>query len=151
MALVGKPALVADVGNVVPARSRAFGVLHAGDVEKADRRQAGVLLEGTDQRLLSQRESLRVRRGKAGWKDWKEMPAEPAGWLIRAFSLIHAMGKGSKQPVHGRRGHPLNNFPVIHKQRSVANHLNRKGKIRINIKHMITTRLPGNRVAAVWT
>ena len=73
MALVGKPALVADVGNVVSGTQPRFGVLHAGDVEKADRRQAGVLLEGTDQRLLSQRESLRKcvegrRAGKIGKK-----------------------------------------------------------------------------------
>lgn len=73
MALVGKPALVADIGDIIPGTQPRFGVLNAGDIEEAARRQARVLLEGTDQRLLSQRESLRKcvegrRAGKTGKK-----------------------------------------------------------------------------------
>lgn len=58
MALVGKTALVANVGNIIPGAQPRFGVFHAGDVEEAARRQAGVLLEGANQRLLAQREAL---------------------------------------------------------------------------------------------
>lgn len=68
MALVGKAALVADVGDVVSGTQPRLGVLHAGDVEEAARRQAGVLPEGADQGLLAQRESLGKlveRRGAA--------------------------------------------------------------------------------------
>ena len=58
MALIGKPALVADIGNIIPGAEPRFGVFHAGDVEKAARRQASVLPEGADQRLLAQREAV---------------------------------------------------------------------------------------------
>jgi hypothetical protein len=81
MALVGKPALVANVGNIIPGAQPRFGVLHAGDVEEAARRQAGVLPEGADQRLLAQRESLGkfVKRRRCGQIGKKRLPNVLAG------------------------------------------------------------------------
>ena len=58
MTLVGKPALVAHVGDIIPRAQPRFGVLHARNVEETARRQAGILPESADQRLLAQRESL---------------------------------------------------------------------------------------------
>ena len=97
MALVGKPAMVADVGNVVSGTQPRFGVLHAGDVEKADRRQAGVLPEGADQRLLAQRESLRklVKRRWCGQVGKKCLLKVLTGRAKRVC-VFHAAGKGRK-------------------------------------------------------
>lgn len=53
MALIGKPTLVAYVGNIIPGAQPCFGVFHAGDIKEAGWRQPGVLPEGTNQRLLA--------------------------------------------------------------------------------------------------
>ena len=97
MALVGKSALVADVGNIIPGAQPRFGVLHAGDVEEAARRQAGVLPEGANQRLLAQREALGKlvegrRAGEIGKKCLLNLPAGCAKrvCVIRAMALGRA-------------------------------------------------------------
>lgn len=53
MALVGKPALVTDIGEIIPRTQSRFGVFHARDAEKASWRQAGVLFKGADCGLMS--------------------------------------------------------------------------------------------------
>ncbi|STV96433.1 Uncharacterised protein [Klebsiella michiganensis] len=57
VALVGKPGLVADIGDIIPGPQARFGELNPRDIDKAGGRQAGILLEGADQRLFAQRNS----------------------------------------------------------------------------------------------
>ena len=56
VALVGKAALVADVGNVIPGAQARFGELYPGDVQESTGRQARILFKGSDKRLFAQRE-----------------------------------------------------------------------------------------------
>ena len=46
MALIGKAALIADVGYLVPGAQARFGVFHPRDVEKTARRQPGIAFKG---------------------------------------------------------------------------------------------------------
>jgi hypothetical protein len=52
MALVGKPALIADIGNLVSGPQPLAGIVNPYDVQITSWRQPGVLLKGTDQRSL---------------------------------------------------------------------------------------------------
>ena len=58
VALVGKPGLVADIGDIIPGPQARFGELNPRDIDKAGGRQAGILLEGADQRLFAQRKLI---------------------------------------------------------------------------------------------
>ena len=53
MALVGKPALIADIGNFVPGPQPLAGVVNPYDVQITSWRQPGVLLKSADQRLFA--------------------------------------------------------------------------------------------------
>lgn len=98
MALVGKAALVADVCNIIPGAQPRFSVFHAGDVEKAARRQAGVLPEGADQRLLAQREALgKLVEGRRAGEIGKKRLLNLLAGCAKRVSVIHGAGKGRKQ------------------------------------------------------
>ena len=66
MALVGKPGLVADVGDLIPGAQARFGKFDTRHIHKAGGGQAGVLLKGADQRLFAQGELVgqRIKRGR---------------------------------------------------------------------------------------
>ena len=66
MTLVGKPGLVADVGDLISGAQARFGEFNPRDIDKAGGRQAGILLEGADQRLFAQGELVgqRIKRGR---------------------------------------------------------------------------------------
>ena len=53
MALVGKPALVSDIGNFVSGPQPLASIVNPYDVQITSWRQPGVLLKGTDQRLFT--------------------------------------------------------------------------------------------------
>ena len=58
VALVGKPGLVAHIGDIIPGPQARFGELNPRDIDKAGGRQAGILLEGADQRIFAQRKLI---------------------------------------------------------------------------------------------
>jgi len=53
VALIGKAALVASVGNIRPGAQTCFSKLNPGAIEKGDGRQANILLKSADQRLFA--------------------------------------------------------------------------------------------------
>lgn len=59
MTLIGETSLVGDIGNTVPGTQSVSGILNAGHIDKAGRSQAGILLKGANQGLLTERELLR--------------------------------------------------------------------------------------------
>ena len=66
MTLVGKPGLVADVGDLISGAQARFGKFDACHIHKAGGRQASVLLKGANQRLFAQGELVgqRIKRGR---------------------------------------------------------------------------------------
>ncbi len=56
-----KPALVADISNIIPGAEPALAY-STQEMLKAARRQASVLPEGADQRLFAQRSSGQGRQ-----------------------------------------------------------------------------------------
>ena len=51
--LIGKPGLVAHIGNIIPCAQARFSEFNTRDIDKTGGREAGLLLEGADQRLFT--------------------------------------------------------------------------------------------------
>ena len=86
VALIGKAGLIADVGYLVPGAQAAPGVLDPRHIDKAGRRQAGILLKGADQGLFAQRKFVGQRIQRKRYRQARGHSVEqPFAAVVKAF------------------------------------------------------------------